>query len=237
MQADVDFHGCGGSLQVEILGASHQTTHYCAHGLSRSLKLLPTSLHYHTLLSQTHRPLSLMDTTTVTPYLNMHSGTSVFAFIPPGMAPPSSGEASGWPLEFLGRIGHSLVVHRCFSPVCFHSVLCPCFKRERLTDCGGQMTIQVWVGANPSLGFPIQGRWWKEGKGCHSVSQRYKSQWQAGKTPELSSTDLRPCNVLVLLFHNFYSRVIVGYSSTLHGHSTDYMVTYMTSCVGRSQQC
>ena len=52
----------------------------------------------------------------------------------------------------------------------------------------------------------------KEGKGCHSVSQRYKSQWQTGKTPELSSADLRPCNVPASLSHDFYSGVIVTYS-------------------------
>lgn len=75
------------------------------------------------------------------------------------------------------------------------------------------MTIQVWAGANPnpSSGFLTQGRRCREGKGCHSISQRYNSQWQTSKTPELLSADLRPCNVLALLFHNFSSEVFVTY--------------------------
>lgn len=91
---------------------------------------------------------------------------------------------------------------RSYLPFCFTRLFLPpnplyvftlCFalvlEGERLTDWGGQMTIQVWAGANPSSGFATQGRRWRESKGCRSSSQRCKSQRQTGKTPELSSAD------------------------------------------------
>lgn len=138
-----------------------------------SLKLLPTSLHYQKLLSHTYHPLSLIANTTITSYHNVCSETNVFTFISPGRL--SVNPQSSWQDQLLSCFTPTPV----FTPVCFHSVLCPCFKRERLTDWGGQMTIQVWAGANPnpSSGFPTQGQQRKEGKGCHSVSRRYKSQW------------------------------------------------------------
>ncbi len=101
-----------------------------------------------------------MDSTTITSRFNMCSETNVFTFISPGMR--------GFLLTpgVFGKLGFSFVLHWHFSPACFHSVLCPCFKRERLTDWGGQMTIQVWFGANPSSGFPTQGRRWAKNRLC-----------------------------------------------------------------------
>lgn len=113
---------------------------------------------------------------------------------------------------FFGKIGFPFVSHCCFYPCMWPSVLCPCYESERLTDWGGQMTIQVWAGANPSSGFAAQGRLWREGKGCCSISQRYKSQRQTSKTHELWSSDLRPCGVPTsLLFRgNCYAAVDTG---------------------------
>lgn len=61
------------------------------------------------------------------------------------------------------KIGFSFVCDdTCVSPLCF-VFFPPCFslalplsgKKERLTDWGGQVTVQVWVAANPSLlSFP-----------------------------------------------------------------------------------
>lgn len=82
----------------------------------------------------------------------------VFTFVSPGDAAETSCFRTG----FLDRICYPFFFF-FFTRVCFHSVLCPCFERESLTDWGGQMTVQVWVGANPSSRFVTQGRRWRGG--------------------------------------------------------------------------
>lgn len=101
------------------------------------LKLLSTSLHYRVLLSHTYHWLSLMADTTIISYLNLFSGINVLAFVSAGTV--ASSNKSFQPDT---RVLHLYVFTRHFDLV----------LREggRLTDWGGQMTIQVWDGANPN---------------------------------------------------------------------------------------
>lgn len=126
------------------------------------------------------------------------------------------GKGSLLPPRVFGKIGFFFVLHRhlCVLPLyvftrCFALVLME--KGWLIGEDRWLFKFELEPIPIPPLVFPAQGQRRKEGKGCHSVSHRYKSKWQTSKTPELSSTDLRPCSVLALLFHDFYSGVIVTY--------------------------
>lgn len=67
------------------------------------------------------------------------------------------------------------------------------------------MTIQVWAGANPSSGFSdSRSTAGRRIKGVIPSPRGANHSGRQAKTPELSSADLRPCNVLALLLFQLF---------------------------------
>lgn len=93
--------------------------HYsCAGGLLPSLKLLPTSLHYQTLLSCIYLPLSWMTSTILTSYLKVFS--NIFTFISAGLV-HQQGQKLPYNPWGGGKVNFSFVLHLhlCFAPFVF----------------------------------------------------------------------------------------------------------------------
>lgn len=181
MQVQPDFHGYRASVQVDnwrahVESSGIRVDQHCY------LHLYITKYFFLTFIAHCHwwttHPLNHISTYVqeqMSLHLSLQGWCRGFLFMP-------------WIFFFwqdLLPFCFTLMFYPCMFSLC----ALPFVERERLTDWGGQMTIQVWVGANPSSGFATQGRRWREGKGCRSISQRYKSQRQTSKTPELSSTD------------------------------------------------
>lgn len=235
VQADVDFHGSKGSLHGDNWGAHVHSSNIRADLHITTVLIAPFEFAMSFSYVITHRIDERQSHYITSQHVLRNKCLCIYL-----SGSGAYNKAGGFLLTpgVFGKIGSSFVLRWRFTPVCFHSVLCPCCKRERLTDWGGQMTVQVWVGANPSSGFPTQGRQWKEGKGCHSVSQRCKSQWQTSKTPELSSTDLRPCHALALLFTTLFKGccyilltcqafcALRGYSPFICEHTENTMILW-----------
>lgn len=156
----------------------------------------------------TYRPLSLMDHTTIKSYLNIFLGTNVFTLLSPGMV---QCVASCLPQDSLARSAFLLfytdILPLYVFTLCFALVL-----REKGWLIGGDRWLfKFGLEPIPPLVLQLKVTGGGRVKGCCSISERYKSQKQTSKKPELWKTDLRPCNVLPSLFHNFYTGVILTY--------------------------
>lgn len=162
-------------------------------------------------LSFTHiyHLLSLMDHTAIKPYVNLFLGTNVFTFLSAGMVQcvttclPQDSLARSDFLLFYTDILPLYVFTLCFALV---------LREKGWLIEGDRWLFKFGLQPIPPLVLQLKVTGGGRVKGCCSISERYESQWQTSKNnPERSNTDLRPCNVLPSVFHDFYLGVILTY--------------------------